>query len=132
MSPYVPKLLDRTLGVLHSVHQGIEKMQAKAQVAVYWPGIDIDITNYVKRCLLCTRCKATQQVQSMLPHGIPDGLWQEITANYVTHKSKDYLIICNLFSKYPFLYKTTTKSGLAMQFGPHQGEFTLTMDCPSL
>ena len=53
-----PQLLDRTLADLHSAHQGIEKMQALAQ-AVYWPGMDADITNYVKRCAICTWYKTS-------------------------------------------------------------------------
>ena len=52
----------------------------------------------------------------MLPRDIPDGPWQEITARghtkdpFLTHKGKEYLLVCDLFSKYPFLYKVSTKS----------------------
>ena len=48
--------------------------------------------------------------QSMLPRDIPDGPWIVIADNYLIQKGKDYLIICILFSKYPFLYKVSTKS----------------------
>ena len=48
----------------------------------------------------------------MLPWDIPDGPWQEIAANYCQHKGKVYLLICDLFSKYPFLFKVTSKSAL--------------------
>ena len=46
----------------------------------------------------------------MLPRDIPDGSWQDITADYMTHKGHEYLIICNAFSKYPFVYKVMSKS----------------------
>ena len=46
----------------------------------------------------------------MLPRDVPDGPWQEVTANYIIHKARGYLLICDLFSKYPFLYKVSTKS----------------------
>ena len=87
----LPKLLDRILADLHGAHQGSEKLQAQGQVLVYWPGTDADITDYVKRYPLHTRHKATQPVQLL-------------------YKGKDYLLICDLFNNYPFLYKTTTKS----------------------
>ena len=50
----------------------------------------------------------------MLPRDVPDGLWQEIAADYLTHQGKEYLLICNLFSKYPFLNKVTTKSAQSL------------------
>ena len=89
------------------MYQGIEKMQLQAQEAVYLTSITADIANYVRICLLSARHKATQLVQPMLPWDIPNSLWQEITTNYFNHKGKDYLLICDLLSKYPFLIQKT-------------------------
>ena len=50
----------------------------------------------------------------MLPRDIPNCPWQEITANYLTHKGKEYLLVCNLFNKCPFLYKVPTKSAQSL------------------
>ena len=55
-----PELYDRSLHELHEMHLGIEKMQHRARATVYWPGIDMDIVEYVKRCKTCTQHKATQ------------------------------------------------------------------------
>ena len=73
----------------------------------------------------------------MLPRDIPDGPWQDITANYMTFKSHEYLIICDTFSKYPFVYKVMSKSAqslclclleLISQYGP---PMSLSMEnCP--
>ena len=38
-----PALLKRTLADLHGAHQGVDRIQAQAREAVYWPGIDSDI-----------------------------------------------------------------------------------------
>ena len=54
-----PELYDRSLHKLHEMHLGIEKMQHRARATVYWPGIDVDIVEYVKRCKICTQHKAT-------------------------------------------------------------------------
>ena len=63
----------------------------------------------------------------MLPRDIPDGPWQDIVADYMTHKSHEYLIICNAFSKYPFMYEVSSKCTqslcahlleLIFQYGP--------------
>ena len=102
-------------------------MQAQAREAVYWPGIDTDISDYISQCTICTKHKASLPTQPMLPRDIPDGPWQEIAVEYMTHRSHEYLIICDMFSKYPFVYKVTSKSAKSLcmhllvfisQYGP--------------
>ena len=106
---FPPEILDRMLAEIHGAHQGIEKMQALAWEAVYWPGIDVDITNYVKRCAISTTYKASLPAQPMLPWDIPSSPWQKIVADYFNHSSKDYLLIADLFSRYPFLFCIISK-----------------------
>ena len=133
-----PELLDCTLNDLHGVHQGINRMQAQAREAVYWPGIDTDIGHYVGQCTIFTRHKASPSAQPMLPRDIPDGLWQGIAASYLTHKGREYLLVCNLFSKYPFLYKISTNQSnpyvctckSSSCSTDHLVCCTLTMGCP--
>ena len=50
----------------------------------------------------------------MLPRDIPNGLWQEIAVGYLLHKGREYLLICNLFSKYPFPFKVSSKSAYSL------------------
>ena len=38
---------------------------------------------------------ASPPAQPMLPRDIPDGPWQDITADYMTFKGHEYLIICD-------------------------------------
>ena len=85
-------------------------MQAQASEAVYWPGIDSDISYYVSQCTICKKHKASPPAQPMLPRDIPDGPWQDITADYMMFKSHEYLILCDTFSKHPFVYKVMSKS----------------------
>ena len=70
-----PELLDRTLADLHGAYQGIEKMQTLTWDAVYWPGIDANIADYVKRCAICIQHKVSLPAQPILPWDIPNGLW---------------------------------------------------------
>ena len=66
-------------------------MQAQPGESVYWPGIDADIADYVSWCIICTKHKASPPSQPMLPRDIPDGPWQDITADCMTHKGHEYL-----------------------------------------
>ena len=73
-----------------------------------------DITDYVRRCLLCTTHKATHPIKPMAAPWHPR---QPIAKDYswlFNHKGRDYLLICDLFGKYPFLYKITTKSAWSL------------------
>ena len=85
-------------------------MQYLARAHVYWPGIDADILDYVRGCTICTRYKVTQAVQPMLPRDIPDISWQELAADYFTLNNREYLLITDPFSKYPFLSRTHSKT----------------------
>ena len=105
-----PELQDRTLYDLHDGHLGVEKMTHLARSSVYWQGINSDIIDYVRRCTTCVKHKALQSVQPMLPRDVPEGPWQEITADYFTHSSKDYLLIADTFSKYSFVYSIHSKT----------------------
>ena len=105
------ELLNHTLVDLHGAHQWINGMQAHVREAVYWPGIDADIDYYVCQC---TKHKTSPPAQPMLPRDIPNGPWQEIIADYLTHKGKEHLLVCDLFSKYSFLYKVSTKSAQSL------------------
>ena len=125
------ELLNCTIADLYGAHQGTNRMQTQAREAVYWPGIDADIADYV--CTKCTKHKASPPAQPMLPRDVPDGPWQEIVADYFTHKGKEYLLICDLFSKYPFMYMVSTISAqslcahlldLVSQYGPPSLLFT--------
>ena len=81
-----------------------------ARSNVYWPGIHADIADYVSHFTICAKHKVLHTIQLMLPHNIPDGPWQELTADYFTHSNKDYLLIADTFGKYPFIFEVHSKT----------------------
>ena len=83
-----PELHVRTLYDLHGSYQGIEKMTHVARTNVYWPGIDADIADSIRKSTICAKYKASQTVHPMLLCDIPDGPWQELAADYFTHKGQ--------------------------------------------
>ena len=76
------------------MHLGIEKMQHRARATIYWPGIDVDIVEYVKCCKTCIQHKATQHIQPTIPRDLPEAPWQDLTANFFTFKKQRVLISC--------------------------------------
>ena len=100
-----PKLHDRTLYELHDCHQGIEKMTHIVRCNVCWYGIDTGIADYVRCCTICARHKAFQAVQPMLPNNVPD---RTLAGN--SYCGKEYVLIADQFSKYPFIFKVHSKT----------------------
>ena len=85
-------------------------MRHFSQNTVYWPRIDADIADYVNLCKTCMQHKAKQAVQPMLPSDVPDSPWQDLAADFFTYNHKEYLLIVDTFSKYPFIYQLSSKS----------------------
>ena len=83
------ELLNCTLADLHGTHQGMEKIQAQAREAVYQPGIDADIIDYVRRCTICTKHKVSPAGSTHAAQDIPNGPWQEVASSYFHHKGKE-------------------------------------------
>ena len=68
-----------------------------------------------------------QAIQPMIPRDIPEGPWQDLTADFFHHNNSDYLLITDTFCKYPFLHRVTSKAAepvtiklksLISQYGP--------------
>ena len=95
---------------LHGSHRGIEKMRHLSQTTVHWPRLDGDNANYVKHCKTYAQQKAKQAVQPMFPRDVPDSPWQDLAEDFFTYKHREYLLIADTFSKYPFIYQTSSKS----------------------
>ena len=63
----------------------------------------------------------------MLPRDVPDSPWQYLAADFFTYNHKEYLLIADIFSKFPFIYQTSSKTAksiikklknLISQYGP--------------
>ena len=79
-------------------------MQHKGRTTIYWPGIDANITEYVKQCKTCTQYKATQPIQPILPQDVPKIPWQDLATDFFQFKNKEYILIAAVLSKYHFIF----------------------------
>ena len=104
-----PKLYQIMLHDLHNGHKGIEKMQHLVRERIYWQGLDADITEYVKCCKVCIMHKATQAIESMMSRDIPEGPWKNLANEFFHHNNTEYLLTVDNFSKYPFLFKVSSR-----------------------
>ena len=70
----------------------MKKVQENARHHMYWPGIDVDILDYIKRCQICIKSSSTAN-EPLQPQDIPDGPWQKIAIDFFDFKGKLYVLI---------------------------------------
>ena len=89
---------------LHGSHAGINKAMDLARTCVYWPGMEADITDYIKRCLTCIKI-SNLPVEMLQPHEVPPRPWVKIGVDFFQdHLGKKHLIVADYFSKFPYVF----------------------------
>ena len=69
--------------------------------------INVDIEDYTKRCQECIKWSQVAK-EPLQPHDIPEGPWRKLGMDYFNFNGNSYVLICDYFSKFPFLYRAKT------------------------
>ena len=101
------ELQEEYLSRLHEGHLSANKVQENAKQHMYWTGIDADIEDYTKRCQECIK-RSRVAKEPLQPHDIPEGPWRKLGIDYFNFNGNSYVLICDYFSKFPFLYRAKT------------------------
>jgi len=107
----IPRSMQPTmLQQMHRGHAGIEKCRARARDARYWPGMDDQIEDTVRRCATCATFPRQKQKEPLIPHPIPARPWSKVGIDIFTYGRKDYLVVVDYFSKYPEVEELRNKT----------------------
>ena len=99
-----PSCRDNIMADLHGSHASINKAMDLARTCVYWPGMEADVTNYIKQCLTCIKC-SNLPVEMLHPHEVPPRPWVKIGVDFFQdHLGKKHLIVADYFSKFPYMF----------------------------
>ena len=101
------ELQEEYLSRLYEGHLSANKVQENAKQHMYWTGIDADIEDYTKRCQEYIK-RSHVAKEPLQPHDIPEGPWRKLGIDYFTFNGNSYVLICDYFSKFPFLYRAKT------------------------
>ena len=104
------ELQEEYLSRLHVGHLSASKVQENAKQHMYWTGINADIEDYTKRCQECIKRSQVAKEPLQL-HDIPEGPWRKLSIDYFAFNGNSYVLICDYFSKFPFLYRAKIYSG---------------------
>ena len=94
---------------LHYGHLSARKVQQNTRQHLYWPRLDADVTDYMRRCQECIK-KAHPPKEPLQAHDVPSQLWERIAMDHFYHSGRLYLIVCDYFSKFPFIFQTKSTS----------------------
>ena len=89
----------QVLGQLHTGHQGITKCRQRAKQSVWWPGLSVQLAEFVRSCSTCARAQA-QHAEPLLPSDIPSLPWQRVALDFFDFKSHTYLVAVDYYSCY--------------------------------
>ena len=95
------KLHNGVLQTIHEGHFGFEKLQLRARVAVFWPGITSDLLQTAQSCKVCQTFSRSQQCETLMPHEVPQGPWEKLGVDFFEFHSTTYLLIADYYSSFP-------------------------------
>ena len=90
-------------------------MKSRAGDTVFWPGIVGDISTTRWECMDCHRMAKSHP--QALPHPLadPEYPFQQLAADYFHYGGKSYLVIVDIYSHWPMVYRAQDGSrGLVM------------------
>ena len=85
------------------------KVQQNAYQHLSRPGLDADIVDYVWRCQECV-CWAHPPKEPLQAHDVPQQSWECIAMDHFYVNGRLYVLVCDYFSKFPFVFQTRTIS----------------------
>ncbi|XP_038060004.1 uncharacterized protein K02A2.6-like [Patiria miniata] len=133
----VPKSLRlQFVQLAHQGHLGVVGTKQRLRTKVWWPRMERDVENFVRRCRGCQITGAMPAPEPMNPTPLPTGPWQDISIDLLGPlPSQEYvLVIVDYYSRYyevDFMKVTTSDrviESLENVFVQHGLPLTLTSD----
>ena len=82
----VPTILRAEIkSLIHQLHLGIENCKKRAWQSLFWPLMDSEIEDMVKRCPTCLTFRNLQPSEPIINHPIPNQAWTKIAVDPFTY-----------------------------------------------
>ena len=108
-----PKLQRETLQKIHAGHLGIEKSKKRVKASVWWPGVGLQIEQFVQKCPVCVKeSQATRE--PLIPTDLPKFPWQVVGTDLFEYQKTNYVVVVDYFSRYPEIVKLTTTTSASV------------------
>ena len=98
---------------LHEGHQGITKCRRRAQESVWWPGLGVQMEEYVKCCRTCAKSRLCHP-EPLIPSTLPEYPFQRVATDLFELDSSPYLLVVDYYSRWIEVARlaSTTSAGV--------------------
>jgi len=101
-------LRKEVLECLHSAHQGVVGMKARAQSTVYWPGLSNAIATRRAQCKTCNSIAPSQPAEPLQPSPAPSYPFEMTVADYFVLKGITYLVYADRYTGWVTVARCST------------------------
>ena len=130
-----PRLRSEVLENLHSAHQGVTSMTARADASVFWPGITKDISKIREQCYHCNNMAPSQPDAPPVTPIRPEYPFQAICADYCLKAGTGYLVSVDRYSNWPVVQRVrngeATSKNLIATLKNHCGTYGIPEELSS-
>jgi hypothetical protein len=83
---------------IHSSHIGVEGCLRRARASLYWPWMNSQVKDFIRRCETCRTYEKKQQRETLISHEIPSRPWSKVGVDLMKCRDKDYLVTVDYYS----------------------------------
>lgn len=119
---------------LHAAHRGPECTIQYAHSCVFWPGINSQLTDLCKTCVICAQYRQQHPHEPLLPYPVPTLPWHLVLQDLFELNGVAYLVTFDHFSDFceinhlPSIQSSAVVQSTKQHFGRHGIPHTLSMD----
>ncbi|XP_058814769.1 uncharacterized protein LOC131678572 isoform X2 [Topomyia yanbarensis] len=96
-------LRDKAMASAHGGHSGEVSMKRIMREFFWWPGMSVDVENFVKNCETCVRLSRRNPSLPLASRDLPDGPWEIIQIDFLSIPgcgSGEFLMVVDTYSRY--------------------------------
>lgn len=104
-------LRETALKIAHRGHPGEVMMKRILRERTWWPGLDRDVQNYLKKCVGCTVTAKEDRPEPIARKELPSRAWQDIAIDFleVPECKVTFLVVVDYYSRY-LMVRAMTKT----------------------
>ena len=77
---------------------GIQSTLRRARTSVWWPGMNVQLKQFIASCEVCNAFQTKNQKETLLSHEIPNRPWSKVASDIFEWNKEHYLVLVEYYS----------------------------------